>query len=57
MQVATGRWPTATMAINAPIIDGSDPGAVPGGSTKLKLWNCYISETWGRNRIDGRSKG
>ena len=23
-----------TMVINAPIIDGSDPGAVPGGSTK-----------------------
>ncbi len=26
---------TGAMAINAPAIDGSDPGAVPGGSTKL----------------------
>ena len=25
---------TPTMAINAPIIGGSDPGAVPGGSTR-----------------------
>ena len=25
---------TRTMAINAPIINGSDPGAVPGDSTK-----------------------
>ena len=35
------------MVINAHVIDGSDPGAVPGGSTK---------KIWGRNRIDGRSK-
>ena len=26
---------TPTMAINAPVIIGSDPGAVPGGSTRL----------------------
>jgi hypothetical protein len=25
---------TGTMDINAPVISGSDPGAVPGGSTK-----------------------
>ena len=34
------------MVINAHEINGSDPGAVPGGSTKI----------WGRNRIDGRLK-
>ena len=28
---------TRTMAINAPVIDGSDPGAVPGGSTKTPV--------------------
>jgi hypothetical protein len=25
------------MAINAPVINGSDPGAVPGGSTKSRI--------------------
>ena len=42
-----------TMAINAPIINGSDPGAVPGDSTKLP----GIAGDWGRNRIDERLKG
>jgi len=27
-----------TMAINAQVISGSDPGAVPGGSTKFLRW-------------------
>ena len=36
------------MVINAHEINGSDPGAVPGGST--------INDIWGRNRIDGRLK-
>ena len=36
------------MVINAHVINGSDPGAVPGGSTKTLR---------GRNRIDGRLKG
>ncbi len=36
------------MVINAHGINGSDPGAVPGGSTTSKLR--------GRNRIDGRLK-
>ena len=35
------------MVINAHVINGSDPGAVPGGSTK---------KFRGRNRIDGRLK-
>ncbi len=39
--------------INALAISGSDPGAVPGGSTK----NRSFGGTWGRNRIDGRLKG
>jgi len=40
------------MAINARVISGSDPGAVPGVSTKT----LFIREVWGRNRIDGRLK-
>ena len=40
--------PLGTMVINAHVINGSDPGAVPGGSTKKILG--------GRNRIDGRLK-
>jgi len=40
------------MDINALVIIGSDPGAVPGGSTKSR-----IGGSWGRNRIDGRPKG
>ena len=39
--------------INALVISGSDPGAVPGGSTKPSL----IWGLWGRNRIDERLKG
>ena len=35
------------MVINALVINGSDPGAVPGGSTSF---------LGGRNRIDGRLK-
>ena len=41
------------MDINALVISGSDPGAVPGVSTK----NSFIWGSWGRNRIDGRLKG
>ena len=49
------------MDINALVINGSDPGAVPGGSTKnfpdrSFVWGCF-SEPGGRNRIDGRLKG
>jgi hypothetical protein len=40
------------MVINAPVISGSDPGAVPGGSTRT-----LVGGQWGRNRIDGRVKG
>ncbi len=42
-----------TMAINAHVINGSDPGAVPGGSTKTPR---SFGGQWGRNRIDGRLK-
>ena len=41
------------MDINALVISGSDPGAVPGGSTKFS----FVGGTWGRNRIDERLKG
>ena len=41
-----------TMVINAHVISGSDPGAVPGGSTK----HPSFEGSWGRNRIDGRLK-
>jgi hypothetical protein len=41
------------MDINALVISGSDPGAVPGGSTKHPV----IYGSWGRNRIDERLKG
>jgi ATP-dependent Clp protease adaptor protein ClpS len=44
--------PSGTMDINALVISGSDPGAVPGGSTKSFIWG-----SWGRNRIDERLKG
>ena len=40
------------MDINAHVISGSDPGAVPGGSTK----NPSFEGIRGRNRIDGRLK-
>ena len=39
--------------INAHVIHGSDPGAVPGDSTKKSL---HLRAVWGRNRIDGRLK-
>ena len=41
-----------TMDINAHVISGSDPGAVPGGSTKT----LRLRDMRGRNRIDGRLK-
>ena len=42
------------MAINALVITGSDPGAVPGGSTNTSVsWHSVR----GRNRIDERVKG
>jgi hypothetical protein len=41
-----------TMNINALVISGSDPGAVPGDSTNYLL----IWQLWGRNRIDERLK-
>ena len=40
------------MGINALVISGSDPGAVPGGSTI-----SIVGGSWGRNRIDERVKG
>ena len=40
-----------TMVIHARGISGSDPGAVPGGSTKT-----LVGGGRGRNRIDGRVK-
>ncbi len=45
--------PQGSMAINAPVISGSDPGAVPGGSTRTHS----LAGLRGRNRIDGRLKG
>jgi len=49
------------MDINALVISGSDPGAVPGGSTKKLLAVSFVwgrlSEPGGRNRIDERLKG
>ena len=43
-----------TIAINSRVISGSDPGAVPGGST---MYPVRLTERiWGRNRIDGRVK-
>ena len=44
------------MTINAHVISGLDPGAVPGGSTingSLIRWSHFC---WGRNRIDRRVK-
>ena len=38
--------------INAHVINGSDPGAVPGDSTKYPSFE----DARGRNRIDGRLK-
>ena len=40
------------MVINAHVISGSDPGAVPGDSTKTPVF----AGPWGLNRIDGRLK-
>ena len=42
-----------TMDINALVISGSDPGAVPGDSTN----HPSFGDGRGRNRIDGRLKG
>ena len=44
--------PSGTMAINAHVISGSDPGAVPGGSTRIS----FVGGMRGRNRIDERVK-
>jgi len=41
------------MNINALVISGSDPGAVPGVSTNQPSFGVG----WGRNRIDERLKG
>lgn len=40
------------MVINAHVISGSDPGAVPGDSTNKRSFDVV----GGRNRIDGRLK-
>jgi hypothetical protein len=46
-----------TMNINALVISGSDPGAVPGDSTNHPfIWGAFIWGSWGRNRIDERLK-
>ena len=49
------------MDINALGISGSDPGAVPGGSTKSLSVQSFVwglpSKLGGRNRIDERLKG
>ncbi len=37
--------PSGTMAINAPVISGSDPGAVPGGSTNIPSLEGQGAET------------
>ena len=47
--------PSGTMAIKAHAINGPDPGAVPGGSTRTGR-NSFCLQVWGRNRIDGRVK-
>ena len=38
-----------TMAINAPVISGSDPGAVPGDSTNIPSWRAEGVETGSTN--------
>src|SRR4051812_42445527 len=45
-----------TMAINGCVISGLDPGAVPGGSTKIPRVRFGGGILWGRNRIDRRVK-
>lgn len=40
---------TRTMAINAPVISGSDPGAVPGGSTNTPSLGAEGAETGSTN--------
>jgi len=40
---------SATMDINALVISGSDPGAVPGGSTKLPSFADHGAETGSTN--------
>ena len=46
------------MTINAHVISGLDPGAVPGGSTISAHRSPRTCErfSWGRNRIDRRLK-
>src|SRR3954453_1526922 len=49
-----------TMEINAHVISGLDPGAIPGGSTKfpagLSPGNCW-REIWGADQHRQTSKG
>jgi len=40
---------TGTMGINALVISGSDPGAVPGGSTKTPALAGHGAETGSTN--------
>ncbi len=47
------RAGSPAMAINARVINGSDPGAVPGAST---TWAASAAQLWGRTRIDERVK-
>ena len=44
------------MTINAHVISGLDPGAVPGGSTISTKLSNPLCLYWGRNRIDRRVK-
>jgi hypothetical protein len=45
------------MTINGCVISGLDPGAVPGGSTKIPRERASRGGIlWGRNRIDRRVK-
>jgi len=41
--------PSGTMDINALVISGSDPGAVPGGSTKYRSFGDHGAETGSTN--------
>ena len=45
------------MAINARVISGSDPGAVPGASTRTRTLRPRDGLRRGRNRIDEGVKG
>ena len=50
-----GPLPRAAMAINGIAISSSDPGAVPGASTKVHRKVGGFRR--GRNRFDGECKG